>query len=68
MKKSEWLTLFLLIYGVIMVVLGFTFKERPIWYSLANTIFLIIVNVQSWYNWQKNKKIKNVDEEEIKNY
>lgn len=67
-KKLSILTAFLIITGIIILILSFTIQGNPIWLDVIKILYWIIgFSVQlGWYMLNKNEKIENVDDEEIK--
>lgn len=70
MKRRLYLIqcVFLLIIGVVLVILTFTVKEKNNWLEISKLlyfVFNILFQVKSFV-LNKNEKIDNVDDEEIK--
>lgn len=57
-----------IIIGVLLLIFKFTFVERPIWFEVAEFLFIIWSTLSGikWYLSDKNKKIDNVNDDEIK--
>ena len=70
MKKKTLLilTAFLIITGIIILILSFTIEGKPIWFEITRSLYWIIAfSFQlGLYRVNKNEKIENVDDEEIK--
>ena len=70
MKKRMYLIqcMFLLIMGAILLILTFTLEEKSRWLDIAKIFYFVFVFLfqLGWFIINKNKKIENVNDEEIK--
>ena len=63
MNKKAWLMLFLIIYGIFLVIFMFSNSERPFWYEISRFAYFIIVCGLHLYDWCKNRKAEKAEQQ-----
>ena len=66
MKKSVKIQNVLMICGLVLLILNVTLFKDIDWLGLTTTVIYIFVLLIDWAIWNIDEKIKNVNEEELK--